>query len=281
MKKKVIVRTLCTLLFALCVPVAAQPATKVPQIGYLSATSAPEASARTEAFRQGLRELGYIEGKNIAFVYRTTGGKSGLNAELAAELVRLKVDIIVTDITGLALAAKKATKTIPIVMTTSTDPVGTGLVASLARPGGNITGLTNVGAELGGKHLELLKEAAPRLARVAVLSTKSAAGDAFLKETKFPAEALGIQLLSVLIQGPNDFEGAFRTIAKDGINALVNRLQPNAYSAHYKRVAKLAARNRLPSISAVRTWTDAGGLMSYGSILTPSTAALPCTWTES
>jgi putative ABC transport system substrate-binding protein len=155
----------------------AQDGTKIRWIGYLAGSG----SAPNQAFVQWMRDLGYLEGKNIAVVYRTAEGRRERYSDLAAELVRLKVDVIVTDVTGAGLALKKATNTIPIVMTSSTDPVGTGLVASLARPGGNVTGLTNVRGELGGKLLELLKESAPGLTRVAILTTKSAAAEVFLK----------------------------------------------------------------------------------------------------
>ena len=145
----------------------AQEGKKIPWIGYLAGSG----SAPNQAFVQGMRDLGYVEGKNIAFVYRTAEGRRERYSDLAADLVRLKVNVIVTDVTSAALALKKATSTIPIVMTSSTDPVGTGLVASLARPGGNVTGLTNVGGEIGGKLLELLKEITPRLSRAAILAT--------------------------------------------------------------------------------------------------------------
>jgi putative tryptophan/tyrosine transport system substrate-binding protein len=148
-------------------------------------------------------------------------------------------------------------------MTSSTDPVADGLVASLARPGGNITGLTNVGGELGGKQLELLKEITPRLSRVAVLGTS----EVFFKETEAPARALGIQLLRPLVNVPDDIDGAFRTITKERANGLLMRLQPSLFSAHYKRVAELTAISRLPSIATNKSWVDAGGLMSYGSDL--------------
>jgi putative ABC transport system substrate-binding protein len=255
--------SLCAVLFALSVHAEAQVGKKIAWIGYLAGAG----SSPNPAFIIGMRELGYVEGKNIGFIYRTAEGKSERWADLAAELVRLKVNVIVTDVTGAAIAAKKATTTIPIVMATSTDPVGTGLVASLARPGGNITGLTNVGAEIGGKQLEMLKEIAPRLTRVAILTTKSAAADAYLNEAEIPARVLGVQLLSVLIHGAEDFESAFRTMTKEEATGLVNRLQPSVYFAHYKRVAELTTKNRLPSISSNRTWTEAGGLMSYGSEL--------------
>ena len=248
--------------FAMCGAVVdAQQAAKIPWIGYLTGAG----SGPSPAFILGLRDLGYVEGKNIAIVFRTAEGKTERFADLAAELVRLKVDIIVTDVTTAILALKKATSTIPIVMTDSTDPVGLGLIASFARPGGNVTGLTNIGAELGGKVLDLLKEIVPRLTHVAILTTKSVSTDAYLKESEVPARALGVQLIPVMVSGPEDFEDAFRAMTKEKVNGLVNRLQPSVYSAHYKRVAELTIKNRLPSISGVSSWVDAGGLMSYGS----------------
>jgi putative ABC transport system substrate-binding protein len=170
--------------------VKAQQQGKIAWIGYLAGTG----SAPNQAFVQGMRDLGYLEGKNIAFVYRTAEGKSERHAELAAELVGLPVNVIVADGTAPSLAAKKATSTIPIVMTFTTDAVGTGLVASLARPGGNVTGLTNISGELGGKLLELLKEIVPKLNRVAILRRVGSADDFFVKETEVPARVLGIQL---------------------------------------------------------------------------------------
>jgi putative ABC transport system substrate-binding protein len=177
----------------------AQQARTMPLIGYLVGAG----SSPNQAFMQGMRDLGYVEGKNIAFAYRTTEGRSERYVELAAELVSLKLDIIIADGTGPGLAAKKATSTIPIVLATSTDPVGNGLVASLARPGGNVTGLTNVGGELGGKLLELLKEVVPKLNRVAVLmrGAGSPANDLFVKETELSAREMGIQLISLAFQG--------------------------------------------------------------------------------
>src|SRR5215470_2207948 len=250
------------IVFALSVPAEAQqPGTR--WIGYLTGSG----SSPNQAFVQGLRELGYVEGKNIAFVFRTAEGNPERYNGLAAELVRLKVDIIVADFTSPALAAKKATSTIPIVMTTLTDPIGTGLVASLARPGGNVTGLTNISGELGGKQLELLKEIVPKLNRVAILRTSSAADDVFVKETEMPARALGVQLVPVRVQGPDDFEDAFRSMTKERANGLVIRLLPNTYSVRFKRVAELTIKNRLPSSNGQHSWTDAGGLMSYGADL--------------
>ena len=259
-KLKLLPYALCAMLFALCFSAEAQQPTKILWIGYLAGAG----SGPSPAFVQGLRDLGYVEGKNIGFVFRTAEGKTERFADLAAELVRLKVDIVIADGSALTLALKKATSTIPIVMTTSTDPVGTGLIASFARPGGNVTGLTNISAETGGKTLELLKEVVPKLTRVAILTTESAVTDVFLKEAEAPVRTLKIQLIPVVVQGPDDFEGAFRAMTKEKVNGLVIRLQPNRFSAHLKRLADLSMKNRLPSIAQYPTWTDVGGLMSYG-----------------
>jgi ABC-type uncharacterized transport system substrate-binding protein len=263
MRKAVLSILIVAALLAVGVIADAQQRAKIPWIGYLTGAG----SGPAPAFILGLRDLGYVEGKNIALVFRTTEGKSERFADLAGELVRLKVDIIIADGSVPTLALKKATSTIPIVMTNSTDPVGTGLVASFARPGGNVTGLTNISAEIGRKILELLKEIVPKLTRVAILTTESAASDAFLKQAEAPARALKIQLIPVVVQGPADFEGAFRAMTKEKVNGLVIRLQPNRYSAHFKRLAELSMKNRLPSIAQFSTWTDVGGLMSYGSDL--------------
>jgi ABC-type uncharacterized transport system substrate-binding protein len=264
MRKTVISFALCALLPALCASAEAQQTGKVSWIGYLTGTG----SSPNQAFVQGMQDLGYVEGKNIAFVFRTAEGHSQRYPDLAAELVRLKVDIIVADFTSAALAAKKATSTIPIVMTTGTDPVGTGLVASLARPGGNVTGLTNISGELGGKALDLLKEIVPKLNRVVILraagGSGGAADDVFVKETEVPAQALGVQLIQVMVHGPDDFEDAFRAMTKERANGLFIRLLPNTYSVPFKRLADLTMKNRLPSIAQQLTWADAGGLMSYG-----------------
>jgi len=263
MKRQIIVFTLCAVLFAPCGSVEAQQPGKIPWIGYLASGG----SGPSPAFIQGLRDLGYIEGKNIGFVFRTTEGRSERNADLAAELVRLKVEVIVVDGTSQALAAKKATSTLSIVMTQSNDVVGTGLVASFAQPGGNVTGLTNVSGELGGKLLDLLKELVPRLTRVAILSTKGPAADVIVKETEVPARALGVQLIPHIVQGPDEIEGAFRAMTKEKVNGLLMRLRLSGYSPDYRRIAELTTKNRLPSIAALSAWTEAGGLMSYGSDL--------------
>jgi len=196
MKEKIAVLTLCAILFALCSSAQAQEEKKIRWIGYLAGSG----SSPNQAFVQGMRDLGYVEGKNIAFVYRTTEGRRERYPDIVNELVRLKVNIIITDVTSAAVALKKATNTIPIVMTSGTDPVETGLVASLARPGGNVTGLTNVGGELGGKLLELLKEITPRLTRVAILATfggPSGTDAVFTKGAEAPARSLGLQLIRV------------------------------------------------------------------------------------
>src|SRR5213593_3047304 len=194
MKKKITVLTLCATLFALCLPAEAQQPTKIPRVGYLAANSLSDISARIEGFRQGLRELGYVEGKNIVLEWRSSEGKFDRLPALAAELVRLKVDMIVTPGAPATRAAKAATITIPIIMSQDPDPVGNGFVASLARPGGNITGLSSLTADLSGKRLELLKEILPKLSRVAVFETSTNTGNARqLRETEVTAGALGVQ----------------------------------------------------------------------------------------
>ena len=240
--------------------IEAQQPGKIPWVGYLAGSG----SSPNQAFVQGMRDLGYTEGKNIGFVYRTTEGKRESYADFVAELVRLKVDVIVTDSTDAALLAKKTTSSIPIVMTRGTDPVGAGLVTSLARPGGNVTGLTSVTGELAGKLLELLKETKPKLTRAAILRPEGRADDLFVKEAEVPGRALGVQLIPVVVQGPDDIEGVFRAMGKERVNGLVMRLPASGYSSHYKRVAELTIKNRLPAISTSATWVDAGGLMSYG-----------------
>ena len=264
MKPKISLSLLATILLATVPFAEAQEGKKIAWVGYLAGSG----SAPNQAFVQGMRDLGYVEGKNIAFVYRTTEGRRERYSDLVAELVRLQVNVIVTDVTSAAVALKKATTTIPIVMTSSTDPVATGLFASLARPGGNVTGLTNVGGELGGKLLELLKEITPSLTRVVILGTAGGGADeVFAKETEVSARAMGVQLVRVGVQSPDDIDGAFRAITKERANGLLMRLQPSLFSAHLKRLADLSMKNRLPSIAIVPAWANAGGLMSYGSDL--------------
>jgi putative tryptophan/tyrosine transport system substrate-binding protein len=262
MNRKLLCLALCALFLALTFPAAAQQPTKVPRIGYL----AGGASAVPPAFVQGLRDLGYFEGKNIVIEFRTTEGKPGRSSDLAADLIRLKVDIMVTEGTGQTLAAKKLTSTIPIVMTGATDAVATGLVDSLARPGGNVTGLTSVTGELGGKLIELLKEIIPRLSRVVVPGPPagSPSEDLFMRETEVPARALKVQLLRFPVRGPADYEGTFRTALKEQANALLVRIPVRAPVAHRRRFVELAAKNRLPAIYTSSNWMESGGLISYG-----------------
>ena len=244
----------------------AQQPVKVHRIGFLSG-GVPGSSPDIEAFRQGLRDLGYVEGKNLVIEYRYTERNANRYPDLLSDLVRLKVDVIIGDGTEATIAAKKATSTIPIVMTSATDPVGNGIIASLARPGGNVTGLSNISGELGGKLLELLKEIDPRLTRVAIVIPGGRPGPAnklFVKETEVPARALGVQLISLVVRGPEDYEGAVRAATKERVNALLSRLPPGTPSAQRKQFVELAVKSRLPVVSATNLDTEAGGLMSYG-----------------
>ena len=253
--------------FAMCdAAIAAQQTTKIPRLGYLMAFS-PNQSLDLKAFRQGLAALGYVEGKNIVIEYRYAEGKLNRLPDLAAELVALKVDIIVALNPPSALAAKNATLAIPIVMRSTDDPVTTGLVESLARPGGNVTGLTSMATDLIGKRLEILKEAIPRISRVAVLRNPSAA-DASLKwqEVETATRALKLQIHSVEVTGPNDFEGAFKGAIKNRDQALFVLRNPLIVSNGTK-IAELARKNRLPAMYDDREFVDAGGLMSYGTDL--------------
>jgi len=240
----------------------AQQPKKVPRIGYLSTGS--RLSADGEAFQQGLRDLGYIEGQNITIEYRYAEGMAERLPNLVAELVQLKVDIIVVGGSPATQAAKNATKTIPIVMTNATNPVGIGLIASLAHPGGNVTGLSNVGSDLGGKQLELLKEAFPRVSHVGVLWDSANPGNAlWLGEMKVAAEALRITLQPVDVHGPSDIESALSAIKKEhasGLGALRNAVTNN-YRA---RIVDFAAKSRLPAMYPDREFAEVGGLMSYG-----------------
>ena len=238
----------------------AQQSGKIPWIGYLTGSG----SSPNQAFVQGMRDLGYIEAKNIGFVYRTTEGRSERSAPLAVDIVRLNVDVIVADGTGAVLAAKKATSAIPIVMTTSTDPVGNGLIASFARPGGNVTGLTSISGETAGKLLELLKEIAPGLKRVVVLHPGGPADDLFVKEATISGRGFKLELLSFPIRTPEEIEGTFQTMAKEQCNGLIMRLPANIHSPHFSRVAALSAKNRLPAISADLSWVEHEGLASFG-----------------
>ncbi len=242
----------------------AQQAGKVPRIGYLGGGSPSSNAPFTEAFRQGLRELDYVEGKNIVIEWRFAGGQEDRLAALAADLVRLKADIIVAGGGIAALAAKNATKTIPIVMTSDADPIGSGFIASLARPGGNITGLTNLITGLSGKRLEFLKEAIAGISRVGVIwNPESPPSTAAFKETQMAVTALGLQLQSLEMRGPNDFEGAFQAATKGRAGALTV-LSDSVMFAHRTRILELAAKHRLPTMHTQSLWVEDGGLMSYG-----------------
>ena len=244
--------------------VEAQQAGKVPRIGYLDSTGDPKTpQPSVEAFRQGLRDLGYIEGKNILVEYRYAAGMTDRMPSLVAELVQLKVDVVVVSALPAIRAAKQATKTIPIVMVTTQDPVATGLVDSLARPGGNITGLTRLTRDLSGKRLELLKEAVPKLSRVGVLDDASTDIQASFQDFEPAARALKIQLQSLEVRGPNpDLEGAFQAAASGRVNALVT-VRTALLINYRKQIADLAIKNRLPSIQEGSDFVEAGGLMSY------------------
>jgi putative ABC transport system substrate-binding protein len=245
----------------------AQQSAKVPRIGFLVAGSASSVSARVAAFRQGLRELGYIEGKNIVIEWRFAEGKSERVSALAAELVRLKVDVIVSAGPAATRPAKEATVTIPIVMGFDNDPVGNRFVASLARPGGNITGLSTLAPEISGKRLELLKEIVPKLSRVAVLGASTEPDyTQVVRETELAAGALGVQLQYVDVREPKDIETAFRAESKGRAEAVLVLNSP-VLNSQRKQLTDLAAKNRLPAIYDRREFVDDGGLMSYGTNL--------------
>jgi putative ABC transport system substrate-binding protein len=273
MSKKISYVALSAMLLALCVSAQAQQAKKVPRIGYLALVDAAGESPRAEAIRQALRERGYIEGQNIAIEYRYAEGKRDRYPELAAELVRLKVDIIVAA-GGIVIvqAAKNTTKTIPIVMVgLGVDPVEVGLIESLARPGGNVTGVTNLSPELSGKRLELLKEAVPKIAHVAVLYDPAASGSARdVKEVlTVAARALKVTLQPWEVRAADDFDRVFAAMSKQPPDGLHVGGGPLTF-ANLKRIAALALKSRLPSVYITREAVDAGGLMCYGADLADS-----------
>jgi putative ABC transport system substrate-binding protein len=250
--------------FALCGAVAtAQQPTKISRIGFLVASSLSANSARTEAFRQGLRELGYVEGKNIVIEWRYAEAKLDRLPALAAELVRLKVDVIVTAGPAATRPAKEATLTIPIIMAQDTDPVGSRFVASLARPGGNITGLATLAPELSGKQLELLKEIVPKLSRVAVFGTSTRPGNAqSLKEVELAAKAFGVKLQYLDVLDPKNIETAFREASKGRADAVLVLASP-VFTSQRTQIADLAVKNRLPAIYDRPEYVEDGGLMTY------------------
>jgi putative ABC transport system substrate-binding protein len=248
---------------AACGTVAqAQQPSKIPRVGWLTGGSLTEGS---HGFLQGLRDLGYIEGKNIVIEWRVGEGKRDRIAELAADLVRLKVDVIITGSATDTRAAKAATTTIPIVMTNDGDPVGNGFVASLARPGGNITGLSTLSPELSGKRLELLKEIVPKLSRVAIFGTSTSASNAQeFKELDLAAGALGLKLQYFDVLAPKDIEIAFRSAAKERSQAVLMNISGGIMPPQHKEGIELSVKSRLLAIYSTSGYVEAGGLMSYG-----------------
>jgi putative ABC transport system substrate-binding protein len=259
----------CTLLFALCISAEAQQPPKIPRIGFLIASSAAAQEPRLRAFKRGLRELGYIEGSNIAIEVRSGEGKPEQLPMAAAELVTLNVQVIVSGGPASTRAAKQTTNTIPIVMTLDSDPVRDGLVVSLARPGGNITGLSTLGPDLSGKRLELLREIAPRLSRVAVFYSTDTRNLPQWNEIDDAGRALGLQLQKLELQGPKDIDAAFQAAIKEHSGAVLAQA-PAILLSQRTRVAELAIKSRLPTIYSREEFVQAGGLMHYA----PSTSDL-------
>ena len=246
-------------------PLAAQQAAKIPRIGYLS-SNAPE-TFRVDAFRQALQEFGWVEGQNLLVDYRSADGQFARLPELAAELVRLKVDVIVAVPTVSALAAQQATRTIPVVFTHVSDPVGSGLVPSLAQPGGNITGFTHLNAELSPKRLAFLTEAMPNVTHIAALWHPGGLDDrtqkTMVQETEDAARSLGVQLQFVAVRGPGDFDEAFAAMTSAHTGALIVLPGP-LLLAERRRIVDLAAQHHLPAVYFAREFVEAGGLMAYG-----------------
>jgi len=266
MKKKFRIFTLCATLSALCLPANAQQQGKIFRIGFLDSSTASGSAVLVDAFRQELSKLGWVEGKNITIEYRFAEGKPDRFPELAAELVRLKIDLIVTTAGPPALAAKGATTTIPIVMVNVGDPVAFGLVASLARPGGNVTGNASLAPELNTKRLEILKDAVPKLARVGLLLTPgtSITRDLQLKELRPAAQALKLKLEEIETQpDAKSLENAFQTAKHKQVGATMTTAGFR-FLTERKRIVELAGKYRLPSIYSQKEYVDEGGLMFYG-----------------
>jgi ABC-type uncharacterized transport system substrate-binding protein len=263
-RKHLLLSVICAISMGLCSSASAQQPKNIPHVGYLTISSFSSNVARNDAFRRGMRELGYVEGKNIVIEWRSGEGKVERKSELVAELVRLRVDVLVTSGPTMTRAAQQATATIPIVMAFDPDPVGNGFIASLARPGRNITGLSSLSPELSGKQLELLKEIVPRLSRVAVLGTSAEPGNALtLREIELAAEAFGVKLQYLEIADPRDIEPAFRAANKEHAGAMLV-LQTPVFNPKRKQIAELALQNRLPAIYPQSEWVGDGGLMSHG-----------------
>ena len=268
MNRKIFALAFCAMLFAICFAAEAQQQGKVPRIGFQFDSPLSAVAARVEGFRQGLREHGYVEAKNIIIEWRSAEGKPERRNDIAADWARLKVDIIVTGVPTTTFAAKEATSTIPIVMAFDNDPVGNGFVASLARPEGNITGLSTLAPEISGKQLELLKEVVPRLSRVAVLGSSTTPGNAqSLKETELAAGALAVQLQYLDIRDPKDIETLFRAASKGRADFLLVLTSP-VINPYRTEIAELAVKNRLPAIYSTPEFVGDGGLMSYSVSIT-------------
>jgi putative ABC transport system substrate-binding protein len=265
MKRAIVPSVLAeVVLLAVAVIVEAQQPTKVPRIGFLFNLSPADHASLIDAFRGGLSDLGYVERKNIFIEYRSAKGKLDRLPALADELVHLKVDVIVAISTIAAVAAKNATKTIPIVFTSGGDPVAVGLIDSLARPGGNLTGVNAMSLELAGKRLELLKDTVPKLSRIAVLWNPRSVGSAEeWKDSLLPAHELGLQLHSMEVSSADQYESVFKEAIKAGSSALVVT-SGTINNSNQKGIADLAAKHRLPSISRWEEFVDSGGLLSYG-----------------
>jgi putative tryptophan/tyrosine transport system substrate-binding protein len=264
MSKNIARFALCAFLLALSFPAHAQQPVKIPRIGLLAGSSSAGESPRVEAFRQGLRDLGYVEGKNIVIEYRYADAWLDRLPALADELIRLKVDVLVVSTTAAVQAAKNATRTISIVFFGVFDPVAAGLVDTLARPGGNVTGFTNIATTLAGKRLELLKETVPKLSRVAVLYDPKCPGCVpQWNESQRQARELGLRLHSMEVSSADKYEAAFKEAVKAHSGALAVTADPLA-NANRKRIADLATKARLPAIYPWGEFVENGGLMSYG-----------------
>ena len=263
-KRKLGSFALCALLPALCAIAEAQQPTKIPQIGYLSYGSEEIDKSLVAALQQGLRELGYLEGKNIVIEQRYAAGRSEKLPELLAELIRLKLDVLVVAGDPAAHAAKKATSVIPIVMVTIPDPVGTGLIASLAHPGGNVTGLSDFHAGVITKRFEVLKDVVPLMSRVAVLLNPANHSNLLqLKDIQAAAPSFRVTIISLEVKGPEDIDDTFATIRKERPGALLV-VGDRLFATHQTRIFEFVGKTRLPAIYSQRGYVDAGGLMSYG-----------------
>jgi putative ABC transport system substrate-binding protein len=279
MRKRVLGLSLCAVLFALCSSATAQQQEKIPRIGFLSVASISSLSPRLDAFREGLLKLGYVEEKNIAIEYRSAEGKPDRLPELASELVRLKVDCIFTAGTAPTRAAKQATSKIPIVMGNPGNPIQSGFVVSLARPGGNLTGLISVSTDLAGKRLELLEETISKLSRVAIFWSPASTADLSLKENESAARLLKVQFIPLEVRSLDDLENAFGSIAKKRANAAIAG-GCGFFVTHQTRFVELAAKHRLPAMYPEQEFVFAGGLMTYATSIPDLTGAPLFTWTR-